>query len=46
MVNLDGHWGLEVAAEPYAFPIKIPAANTSEPPSTTCSTARQKGVCM
>ena len=30
----------------HAFPIRIPAAKTSEPPSTTCSTARQNGVAM
>jgi hypothetical protein len=29
-----------------ALPIRIPAAKTSDPPSTTCNTARQNGVCM
>ena len=30
----------------YAFPINMPAANTSAPPNTTCITARQNGVDM
>jgi hypothetical protein len=29
-----------------ALPIRMPAAKTSDPPSTTCNTARQNGVCM
>ena len=31
---------------PQALPIKMPAAKTSDPPSTTCMTARQNGACM
>ena len=29
-----------------AEPMRMPAANTSAPPSTTCNAARQNGVCM
>ncbi len=31
---------------PYAAPINIPTANTSEPPSTTWKAARRNGVSM
>jgi choline dehydrogenase-like flavoprotein len=34
------------AAAPQALPINMPAAKTSEPPKTTVTAARQKGVSM
>ena len=34
------------AAAPQALPINMPAAKTSEPPNTTVTAARQKGVSM
>jgi hypothetical protein len=48
----DGRWPIPIAdhrspiADGHALPIKMPDANTSDPPTTTWTAARQNGVSM